>query len=232
MSTITNEQQASIAKKLKGMELPSGLGNEENACSIAAINLALTGRLTDEIPDCMSEVIGRWIIVIQDAMPGEMRNSQKWKSLLPLAAGTGREKEQERLKIILEWMWETVLPSVQPLADQQGFGLQWQKMTTERTTESADAAADAAAEAATAWAGLAAAWSATEATEAARAARATTEAARAATEAARAAAWSAAMVARAMVWAGAIWDDVWANFDPCGLLERLVRIDSNGQGIA
>jgi hypothetical protein len=72
------------------MTLPSGLGTEESACSIAAINLALTGELTDDIPDCMSEVIGRWIIPTQDAMPAELRNSPRWKSLLPLAAGTGQ----------------------------------------------------------------------------------------------------------------------------------------------
>jgi hypothetical protein len=24
--------------------------------------------------------------------------------------------------------------------------------------------------------------------------------------------------------------DVWANFDPCGLLERLIKIDNNAQG--
>jgi len=75
MSTITLEQQQAIAAKLASMHLPSGLGDEEAACSIAAINLALSGKLTDEIPDCMSEVIGKWIIRIQDSMPDDMRNS-------------------------------------------------------------------------------------------------------------------------------------------------------------
>ena len=194
MSTLTPEQQASIAKKLEGMHLPSGLGNEHSACSIAAINLALYGRLTDEIPDCMSEVIGRWIIVVQGAMPGEVRNSERWKSLLPLAAGTGREQEQERLEIILSWMWGTVLPRLQPLADQQGFGKQWQQMTTERTFESADAAGVAT-------------WAARAAAKAARAARAAAKAARAA----------------------AVAGEAWSNFDPCGLLEQLIKIGNNTQ---
>jgi hypothetical protein len=196
MSTITTEQQASIASKLASMHLPSGLGDEHSACSIAAINLALSGRLTDEIPDCMSEVIGQWIIVVQDAMPDDVRNSERWKSLLPLAAGTGRDRERERLKIILDWMWDIVLPSLQPLAGQHGFGKQWQKMTTERTAESANAAAMATSEA-------------TVLTAAHRAA------ARAAEVAARVAAGVAA----------------WANFDPCGLLERLIKIDNNAQEV-
>ena len=154
MSTITQEQTAAIAAKLEGMTLPSGLGDEHAACSIAAINLALTGRLTDEIPPCMSAVIGQWIIGVQDAMPHDMRNSARWKSLLPLAAGTGRDHEQERLALLLDWMWGTVLPSAQPIADQNGFGGEWLTMITKRT-------ARAAAEAEAAWAAAraaAAAW--------------------------------------------------------------------------
>ena len=160
---LTNEQQTAIAEKLRDMHLPSGLGDEENACSIAAINLALTGELTDAIPDCMSVVIGQWIITTQDSMPDEMRNSDRWKSLLPLAAGTGREKEKERLAIILDWMWGTVLPTLQPLADKRGFGDAWRRMTTERTAEAEAVAAVAAAWAAS-WAeadaAVAAAWAA------------------------------------------------------------------------
>ncbi len=148
MSTITQEQTAAIAAKLQGMNLPSGLGDEHDACSIAAINLALTGELTDKIPPCMSPVIGKWIIVAQDAMPAEMRNSQRWKSLLPLAAGTGRDREQERLALIMEWMWGTVLPTVQPIADTHSFGPKWLHMLTERTAEAAMAAAESAAAAA------------------------------------------------------------------------------------
>jgi hypothetical protein len=223
MSTITNEQQALIASKLATMQLPSGLGDEHSACSIAAINLALYGKLTDEIPDCMSRVIGRWVIAVQDAMPSALRNSARWKSLLPLAAGTGREQEQERLDIILDWMWVTVLPSLQPLADQQGFGEQWQKMTTERTVEAATAAANAAIEAATAVEAANAAATAT-AVEAATAMEAWGAEAATAVEAAT---W-AVRVARAARAAG-VADDVWANFDPCGLLERLIKIDNNAQ---
>jgi hypothetical protein len=249
MSTITTDQQASIAKKLATMHLPSGLGDEHSACSIAAINLALSGRLTDEIPDCMSEVIGRWIIVVQDAMPGELRNSARWKSLLPLAAGTGRGQEQARLDIILDWMWGTVLPSLQTLADQQGFGAQWQKMTTGRTAKSARAVAvDAAA--AEEWAAANAAEAAHWATKVARAAARAEEWAAARARAARAAGWaasaagwaaSAAATAAKAARAAEVADvaagvaagvAAWANFDPCGLLERLIKIDNNAQEAA
>ena len=116
-----------------GYEIPAGLGTEDAACSMAAINLAISGELLDEIPACMSRVVGRWIIEIQDAMPTEMRNSEEWKELLPMAAGTGRDYEDDRSYIILEWMWDTVVPLFQSKADELGFGDEWHKMCTERT---------------------------------------------------------------------------------------------------
>jgi hypothetical protein len=140
---MTPNEQA-IADYFANRTIPSGLGTRESACSIAGINLALTGTLTDKIPDCMSEVIGHWIIVIQDSMLSSIRNSARWKSLLPYAAGTGRNKETERLAIILDWMWGTVLPSVQTTADERGFRAEWETMLTERTAYAANAARMAA----------------------------------------------------------------------------------------
>lgn len=92
----------------------------------------------------MSQVIGHWIIGVQDAMPLDRINSQRWRDLLPRAAGTGRDYEQQRLEIILDWMWGTVLPTLQPIADDSGIGYAWRKMTTERTAEAAREAAEAA----------------------------------------------------------------------------------------
>src|ERR1700743_2403223 len=133
MSTITAEQKSKISDYLSNHVLPKGLGTKETACSIAAINLALSGKLTDKIPNCMSYVIGRWIIRVQDAMPSDMRNSTKWKTLLPLAAGTGRNQDDEkrRMNIILGWMWDTVLPHIQPVAEKYGFGEKWKAMTAD-----------------------------------------------------------------------------------------------------
>ena len=141
MNTIDTQR---IADFLATHNLASGLGTAEKPCSIAAINLALTGRLTDDIPECMSPVIGRWIIGVQDTMPNAMRNSADWKALLPLAAGTGRDAalEQRRAALLLDWIWTIVLPQLQPLADANGFGDPWRAMLTERTEKAARAAAE------------------------------------------------------------------------------------------
>ena len=112
--------------------IPPGLGTKEAACSMAAINLAITGELTDEVPACMSRVIGDWIVIMQDSMPSSMRNSGGWKALLPLAAGTGREDERERMDIVMDWMWSYVLPQFQYVADSSGYGSSWREMCTGR----------------------------------------------------------------------------------------------------
>ena len=148
-STITPKQQAEIAALIEPMTLAIGVGSEESACSVAAINLALTGELTDRIPDCMSEVIGSWIIRIQDQMPESIRNSAEWKRLLPFAAGTGRAKEQQRLALIMDWMWRA-LSIVQPVADAKGFGAEWAAMLREKTRTTAAAYVTTAAYATTA----------------------------------------------------------------------------------
>ena len=146
MTTTTFPPEASsrLTTWLETHELSSGLGIADRACSIAAINLALTGKRTDKVPACMSRVIGRWIIRIQDVMPSSIRNSPDWKSLLPRAAGTGRKHEAERLAIIMDWMWSAALPLVQPFADEYGFGPEWHLMCTKRTRSAAVAATKAA----------------------------------------------------------------------------------------
>lgn len=221
-STITIEQQQAIHDKVFSMTLPAGLGSEEAACSVAAINLALTGELTDRIPPCMSAVIGRWIIRIQDRMPAEIRNSEEWKSLLPLAAGTGRTNEAARSRIVLDWMWEALI-LVQPVADKRGFGPAWKRMTDEKSAAAADdtyaaawvanaaanAAADAAAERTTWAAANAATWVAATnvATWAANAVSASSaDADLHAADAAEAAAWAAWVAANAAAEAAAAAD--------------------------
>jgi hypothetical protein len=201
-----------IAEVVNSMHLPSGLGTHQSACSIAAINLALTGELTDSIPDCMSKVIGQWIIVTQDSMPDEMRNSVEWKSLLPLAAGTGRAHEKKRLDLLMEHMWEVALPMIQPIADAGGYGAQWHDMVEKRTLAAAEKAARASARAVRQTARAAAralgsasaqvSWSAARA--AGWAARAAARAARAATDAEEARAWQ--------------------TLNPCALLRQLIDI--------
>ena len=149
MSTeYTPEKRDALADYLATHPIAKGIGTEESACSLAAINLALTGKLTDDIPDCMSLVLGRATIILQDAMPDDMRNSEHYRAWLVTAPGTGRDREKERLGVILDWMWGTVLPQVQPVADQGGFGVEWARMCEERSCNAAGAAACAAAGAA------------------------------------------------------------------------------------
>lgn len=201
-----------IRQQLKGRTIVKGMGTKEAACTISHINLALTGRLTDEIPECMSSVIGRWIIIVQDAMPDEMRNSKEWRQLIPYAAGTGRGHEQELSGIILEWMWTVVLPSLQSCADSQEFGGEWRTMTTERTSHAATAAAYSAYSAAAVYAYSGAYYAARAAAHAAAATWAADAAA---------AAYSAAYAAYAA--RGAAADDAaWATFNPPQLLARLI----------
>ena len=201
MTTITQEQADKITAYLASHTLPSGLGSEESACSIAAINLALTGKLTDKTPACMSLVIGRWIIRIQDAMPDDMRNSLEWKRLLPLAAGTGRDLEPQRKAVAMEWMWTVVLTQLQPLADKHGYGDAWLRMTTEKTQEAAIGAKKAAAAAAAA------------------ASYAYADAAADADAAAYAAAYAAAAAAAAS-------KKFWVAVDPCKCLADMIAVSA------
>lgn len=118
MTTITRADQQKIETLLDAMPVISvGIGDITSACSMAAINLALTGVLTDAIPACMSEVVGKWLIHIQDAMPDNIRNSECWRSLLPMAAGTGRGAERTRAMLLLDWAQLTVLPCLPSSGD-------------------------------------------------------------------------------------------------------------------
>ena len=128
-----------------GYEIPMGMGTVESACSMAAINLVLTGTLTDRTPDCMSLVVGKWIVDIQDAMPTEIRNSSGWKEMLPLAPGTGRQREIERAEILIDWIWGVVLPHVQTVANQTGIGSAWRSMCDEQSSAASYDAWQAAA---------------------------------------------------------------------------------------
>ena len=210
MTTVwTQEADARLRDYLASHELVAGIGTEESTCSVAAINLALTEKVTDAIPMCMSKVVGEWMMAVQDVMPSEMRNSSGWKRLLPMAAGTGRKREEERLALVMDWMWGTVLPDLQSLADQGGFGAEWRTMCVEKSPDAAWAARDAA-------------WAARDAARAARAARAAARAAGDAAGDAARAAWYARDAWAAWDAAGAAGDAAWERYDPVGLLARML----------
>jgi len=232
MSTLTDDQRAAIARTVDAMHLPAGLGDRENACSVAAINLALFNALTDGIPDCMSQVVGCWIIGVQDVMPDAMRNSKRWKAALPLAAGTGRRHELERLDLVYEWMWTRVLPFLQTTADVDGYGAEWREMIETRTLESRARAAQAV--------GLALSameirtmsvkvQRSSEVIEALIQVKLAMKAAFFALRSARALCQPtvtrvAAHVAVAQARYESPYTPVWEAFDPCGLLERLIEV--------
>ena len=140
----TPEAEARLRAYLSTRLIPVGLGAADAACSMAAINLAIDGRLTGTAPACMSDVIGRWITWAQDSMPAALRNSSEWRDLLPLAAGTGRNLEPDRLNVLLDWLWETVMPRLQRAADDASLRPAWQAMCSQRTAASARAVARAA----------------------------------------------------------------------------------------
>lgn len=215
MTDYTTDHRLNLEAYLATHTLPKGLGNKKSACTLAAINLAMSGKLTDRIPACMSEVLGKAAIGLQDAMPTEMRNSARYKALIPDMPGTGRAQEQERLAILMDWMWSVVLPHLQPIADGNGFGAEWQSMCREKTAAAAWAAKAAA------WAARAAAWAADDAAYAAAWAAAT--AADADADAAGSAAAWAADAARAAA-ADAARADFWAAIDPIGVLERMTYL--------
>jgi hypothetical protein len=141
----TPEKKEELAHFLDTHPLSAGLGSEARPCSIAAVNIVLSGGFHDRVPECMSFIIGKLIIVLQDAMPSEFRNSQEWKSMLVDAVGTGREKEEIRMAMVLAWMWGCMIP-LQEVATKNGFGDQWANMLEERTSEAADEAATYRAE--------------------------------------------------------------------------------------
>jgi hypothetical protein len=208
MTYYTTDHRFNLEAYLATHTLPKGLGDTESACTLAAINLAMSGELTDDIPDCMSAVLGKAAIDLQDAMPNEMRNSQRYKSIIPDMPGTGRALEQERLSIMLDWMWSVVLPQIQPIADNGGFGVEWRLMCHDRTADAAARAADAARAAARAAdaRAYAAAYAAVDA---------------AAHYAASYDARAYAADARAYAAARA---DFWTTIDPIGVLERMTYL--------
>jgi hypothetical protein len=219
----TTENRTKLEVYLATHSLPSGLGDEESACTLAAINLAITGKLTDVTPSCMSLVLGRTTIRMQDRMPDQMRNSKRYKRLIPDMPGTGRERETERLAVLMDWMWTVVLPQLQPLADNHGFGSAWKNMCEVKTPEAAADAADAA-EAAADYVARAAEAAADYVARAAEAAAdyVARAAARAAEAAARAAEAAADYVAAADAAANVV--KFWEAVDPIGLLERMTYL--------
>ena len=233
---FTDDMRAKLIAYLETHDLPSGLGDEESACTLAAIRLAYDGKLNDKVIDCMSPVLGNAAMRLQDAMPDGMRNSARYKNLIPNMPGTGREREAERLAILMDWMWTVVLPQLQPTADKCGYGAEWRHMCETKTAAAANAAAaayyaDASAAAANAaaaayyadasaayYADASAAYASADASDASAA---YASAAASADASAAYAAYASAASAAASADASAFWEAV----DPIGVLERMTYLE-------
>jgi hypothetical protein len=85
----TPELRQQYADFLRTHRIVHGIGDKDAACTIAALNVAATGRVTDARPDCMSAVIHAWIIIIQDRMPLALLNSEAWIAAAIDAHGHG-----------------------------------------------------------------------------------------------------------------------------------------------
>ena len=189
-----------------------------NPTAAGNVNDLMPGSIPDSMSDSMSEVIGAWIIYIQYGMPRSTANSAQWRELLSLALNTGRDKEDERFRIIMDWTWDTVLPVLQPLADERGFGEVWASMCAKRTAGSASGTEAALANRTGRFA------------QAARVARAAAHSA--AEPDATAGTWfvktaraAAVAVVVGETWSAGLtqWKNTWTTLDPVGLLQRLVE---------
>jgi hypothetical protein len=222
MTTITDVQRARLAEAFASpsLRLGRGLGTVGpvdfgERCTIAEINLVLTGTLSDDPHPCISEVIRRWVIRIQDAMPDEIRNSAAWRTSAPLIAGTGTDDERvesKRRDAIVAWMWDRLADEAVLAALPDEVRPVWDRMLAERTPAAAAYAAHAAA-----------AYAAHAADTAAD-----TAAAYAAAHAADAAADDAADTAAHAAAAARDRQTYWRRADPAGLLARLVAIRQEG----
>lgn len=121
-----------------GYTIPAGVGTREAASSMGAIYMALTGKLANKRPPCMSYVIGRWIVFVQDRIPQKARDDCEWRNLLRLAARSRPEGELElkRLDVVIDWVWETVLPTLEPVAEKYDIGMNWRRVLARRTVRS------------------------------------------------------------------------------------------------
>lgn len=117
-------------------------------CLMAAINYSVTGELCDGIPVCMSEIIGNWLVAIQNRMPDDRLNSYRMKMALLEAPATGRSADAElrRLEAVMQWMW-SALSVAHHTAAHFGFGDQWGDMLFYRSREAAWTCAQAASDA-------------------------------------------------------------------------------------
>lgn len=140
-ATIARVREALLSPDLTiGFGVGSGdTPGQGTACTIAEIKLVLTGVLDDDPHPCISEVIRRWVVRVQDAMPFSTRNSLTWREAAVGIAGsaTGVDIEIKRRDLVVDWMWERLadVAVVSLIAAKERPA--WDRMLTERTYDAA-----------------------------------------------------------------------------------------------
>ena len=246
-TTITAKQREALRAALLSPDLIicAGVGSayavgQGRACTIAEINLVLTGKLTDDPHPCMSDVIRRWVIRIQDDMPRDIRNSQAWRDAAVGIAGTAADDEIERKRaaLLLDWMWDALADKVVIASLPESALPAWRTMLVERTPAAARATYAAtyasavrrsktatyasAATAATAYAAYAAVYATEVAVYATEAAVYATEATEA--SAVVRAADAVAHAADAIHATHATYAAYWERRDAPGMLRKLIEV--------
>lgn len=94
-----NLPQKLVATFVTGATLGQGLNDSQTPCTIAAINLTLSGRFSDDCPECMSPELCDFVIYLQDSITHECRNSAEWKSVIPLLLDTKDQNAEIKNRI-------------------------------------------------------------------------------------------------------------------------------------
>ena len=125
------EARAKFAETLAGLKLVHGVGEagDGTACTESALQLALTGRLTDDLHPCVDPAVHRWVIRTQDRLDEATLNGP-WKELAPRIVGTAGLPD--RLGKIMETMWDALASLTFKDAEANAA---WQKMLELRTKE-------------------------------------------------------------------------------------------------
>ena len=95
------------------------------------------------IPESLSKVVAGWLPAIESEIPAALLGADTWTELRTVALRSDRggiDSEGERIKLVMEWMWGTVLPTMQAHADERGLGHAWRQMCDQRTSEAAEQA--------------------------------------------------------------------------------------------
>lgn len=140
MTTNYETEKALYTAFLKDLRLVAGVGNLKagEACTESALQLALTGKLTDDRHPCVDPLIHKWVMNVQDRLDNATLNGP-WKDIAPMVVGT--IDVPDSLNRIMTTMWDAL--SEMTFASAK-VNVAWKDMLTARTATACKAAADAA----------------------------------------------------------------------------------------